>query len=420
MGKVTAVLGLQWGDEAKGKMVDYLSEENDIVVRFNGSLNAGHTLYVDGQKYVFRMLPCGMLHKHTIGVVANGVMVNTNVLIEEIKSLGLGPERVFVSDNAFLVLPIHKEVDIFRETGKKDFKIGTTKNGIGPSFEDKVRRYGVRLVELQPSNKINLENKLMNITYNYWIKELGYGKNPINQISHTDLEIMVKELINELHEQYEFLKPYLCNTALFLNDRINKGDNVLFEAAQGALLDVDFGSYPFVTSSNCTIGAVSTGSGVPATKIDRVIGVTKSYTTRVGNGPFPTEILETSEEAEIIRKTGNEFGTVTGRPRRVGWLDVPLLNYACMINGVTELVMTKFDVLQNIPQAKVCIGYNSRMNNIGTPQEVMYKNPAPYYVELSTSYIEKYLTLLSRYVDAPITMYSLGPERENLHHRTQT
>jgi len=432
MGQVTAVLGMSWGDEAKGKIVDYLAKDYEVVVRFNGSLNAGHTLVVDGKKHVNRMLPCGLLHDHTVGVVTHGVMVHLETLLNEIQSLKLTNSRVFISDSAFVVLPIHKEIDIARETPatlpKQQFTIGTTKNGIGPSFEDKARRYGVRLHELKDPS--SLERKLINVTYPCWIKELGSKR---LSLSVNDLEREIKDLVKILHEQYLQIEPFLTNTSLFLNRMIDEGSSVLFEGAQGTLLDLDFGTYPYVTSSNCTAGAVSVCSGVPPKKIDKIIGVTKAYVTRVGEGPFPTELNEDSEEAKKIRDLGNEYGTVTKRPRRVGWLDIPMLNYACMINGVDELVMTKYDVLYDVGEVKICLNYAMHEDYIAGPNETRNQNGVPtfqtFHTRTSCSFAtmsaglaleescRKYMDRLSIYIDAPITMYSLGPERECLFHR---
>ena len=428
---VTAVLGQGFGDEGKGKIVDYLAKDYDIVVRFNGSLNAGHTIVVDGVKHVNRMLPCGLLHEHTKGVVAQGTMVNLQVLLEEINRLKLTKDRLFISDSAFIVLPIHKEIDIARETIGKDqkFIIGTTKNGIGPSFEDKVRRYGVRIHELKDTS--DLTRKLINITYAYWAQEKNYtGLSDLRDIKGT-----VEALVKELHNQYLQIEPYLTNTALFLNNMIDYGETVLLEAAQATLLDLDFGTYPYVTSSNCTAGAICTGTGIPPKKITKIIGVTKAYVTRVGEGPFPTEI---KDEAIVkqIRELGHEYGTVTKRPRRIGWLDVPMLNYACKINGIDELVMTKFDVLYDVKNVKVCLNYGNRSDNIAAPLEM--KCASPSYMEFNTQvntiwtnrdstidpYIqescEKYITNISTFINTPITMYSLGPERESLFHRRTT
>jgi adenylosuccinate synthase len=347
--KTVIVVGAQWGDEGKGKVVDIYSEFADTIVRPTGGNNAGHTLIVKGEKFVFHLIPSGILHPGKKCVIGNGVVVDPKVLFSEIDRL---KERGFLTDDAQLkvgllanvILPYHITFDKGREEKLGSRKIGTTARGIGPCYEDKMARIGIRLCDLVRPEvfaeklKANLELKNFLLKNYYGAEEVDYRKT---------------------YEEYlaygERLKPYLIDTSLFINREIQRGAKILFEGAQGTMLDVDHGTYPFVTSSNTTAGGVCTGSGVGPTKIGAVIGVSKAYTTRVGGGPFPTELFD--EDGQMMRDRGQEYGATTGRPRRCGWFDAPAMRYAARLNGLSSVALTKLDVLTGMPRVKVCVGY---------------------------------------------------------------
>jgi len=343
------VVGAQWGDEGKGKIVDIYSEFADIVVRSTGGNNAGHTLVVKGDKFVFHLIPSGILHPGKKCVIANGVVVDPKVLLAEIGRL---KERGYLKDDgqlkvgllANIIMPYHILLDRVREEKLGSRKIGTTARGIGPCYEDKIARTGIRACELvRPDTfaeklRANLELK------NFLLKNY-YGAE----------EISFQAVLEEYLGYGELLKPHFVDTSGFLNEEIKRGAKVLFEGAQGTLLDIDHGTYPFVTSSNTTAGGACTGSGVPPTKIGGVVGVSKAYATRVGGGPFPTELFD--EEGQRIRDRGNEYGSTTGRPRRCGWFDAPVVRYANRLNGLSSLALTKLDVLSGLPRVKVCVAY---------------------------------------------------------------
>ncbi len=354
---VTLIVGAQWGDEGKGKIVDLLSQEADIVARYQGGANAGHTLVIDGKKYVLHLIPSGILHPNVQCVIGNGVVIDPVALMDEIKMLedyGISIDgRLFISHRAHLIMPYHKLLDAAREkaasakddsTNRKN-AIGTTGRGIGPAYIDKASRTGVRIVDLLDrkrfSDKLRTNigevNKLLAKIYDY--------------------EQLDAEKIADEYCQFDTqIDPYITDTTLFLHDAIQSGKRVLLEGAQGAMLDVDHGTYPFVTSSNPTSGGAATGLGLPPTAIQRVMGVVKAYSTRVGNGPFPTELHD--ETGENLRKIGHEFGATTGRPRRCGWLDAFALRYSVMVNGITEIALTKMDVLDSFDEITICTGYN--------------------------------------------------------------
>lgn len=321
----SVVLGLQFGDEGKGKITDFLAKDADIVVRFQGGNNAGHTLYNEGVKTVLHFLPSGILHEDKICVIGNGTVVNPVALCKEIdelidKGVKISPDNLIISSSAHVISKKHLELDAERE---KEFKIGTTKKGIGPTYESKINRTGCKIGDAEKNH----------------------------------LLFSVEE-----HEAVLKLTPFIKNTTYLFHEWNKKRKSIVFEGAQGTLLDVDHGIYPFVTSSNTTVGAVSTGAGVPLSYIDKVYGVTKAYTTRVGEGPFPTELF--NEEGNKLRELGGEYGATTGRPRRCGWLDLVALRYACIINGVTDLVITKVDILEQMDEVKICTGYKYKGNVI--------------------------------------------------------
>ncbi len=348
MAKNVVIVGAQWGDEGKGKIVDILSEHADIVVRFQGGNNAGHTIYADGQKYVFHLIPSGILHEGTACVLGNGVVIDPEVLIGEMEKLSeeglFKGENLFISKDAHLILPYHKALDIARERRKGKEKIGTTGRGIGPAYEDKVARCGIKAGDL-----LNAERLKARITSN------------LAEKNHLLMNILgakgfsPDEIIADYLGYAEKLAGHITNTSILLDTAMKEGRSILFEGAQGTLLDVDYGTYPYVTSSNTIAGAAATGTGIGPTKLDSVIGITKSYCTRVGEGPFPTEL--TCSDGEKLRELGGEFGATTGRPRRCGWFDAVALKHSVRLNGIDGLVITKLDVLDGMEEIKLCTSY---------------------------------------------------------------
>lgn len=343
---VAVLVGSQWGDEGKGKIVDILSENFEIVTRYQGGANAGHTVEIGDKKYILHLIPSGILRESCICVIGNGVVIDPNALLNEIELLEKNGIRVagrlFISHNAHLIMPYHKLLDSINESGEN--KIGTTGRGIGPCYIDKFARKGIRIVDLL--NKKVLEEK---------IRENLKEKNNLLKKIYEHEELNVDDIIKEYLEFDKKIDQYIKDVPAFLNEEISKGKSVLLEGAQGALLDVDHGTYPYVTSSSPTSGGACTGTGIPPTKIDSVIGIVKAYTTRVGHGPFPTELL--NADGEKLRSVGAEFGATTGRPRRCGWFDAPLVKYSAMINGITETAITKLDVLSAFDEIKVCTDY---------------------------------------------------------------
>lgn len=342
------VVGAQWGDEGKGKLIDILSKDSDITVRFQGGNNAGHTVVVDETSYVFHLLPSAILHKGKTCVIGNGVVVDPKALIEEIedlekRGLKVTSQRLKISGLCHMVMPYHRILDGLRES-KRVNKIGTTGRGIGPCYSDKVTRCGIRMIDLlnPPLLKSKLEDNLAE-------------KNEIFRKVYGKKDFDFKDIYQEYLNYGKILKDYICNTALYLNEKIDQKKSVLFEGAQGTFLDIDFGTYPFVTSSSSMVGGLCSGCGVAPTKVDKAIACVKAYTTRVGEGPFPTEFKD--EMGNIIQKKGNEFGATTGRPRRCGWFDSVLVRYSVIINGISELAIMKLDVLDDLDKIKICVGY---------------------------------------------------------------
>ena len=414
-------LGAQWGDEGKAKVVDYLTLDSDIVVRYQGGANAGHTVKVGDMEFVFHMIPSGIMHLDKVCVIGNGVVVDPQALLEEIDDLlekGFTCDgRLMVSQSAHLVLPYHKVLDRAGEESKVGVTIGTTGRGIGPAYRDKVERtHGIRVMDL--FDEKGLKNKL---------RTAVEAKNQIIQKIYNLEPLEFNSILDTYSAYADRLRPFVCDISVFLNDAIDSGKNVLFEGAQGTLLDVDHGTYPYVTSSNTTAGAACTGSGVGPTLIEEVIGVTKAYTTRVGNGPFPTEML--GDEGDHLRRLGNEFGATTGRARRCGWFDVPILRSAKRLNGLTSIALTRLDTLDTMERLKVCVAYNyrgERLEQFPADLEVV-ADCQPIYEEIqgwksSTSHIRAYedLPSLARaYVDLlveriglPTSLISVGPERD--------
>jgi adenylosuccinate synthase len=349
MSTVVAV-GAQWGDEGKGKIVDWLGPRADLVARFQGGNNAGHTLVVDGETTVLHVVPSGILHPGSVNLIGPGVVVDPAILLEEVRKLeerGIlrDPSRIRVSGRAHVILPWHTALDAAREERAGKGAIGTTGRGIGPCYEDKVARRGVRVADLRQTGELKAK-----------LESIAEQKNVELTKVHDWPAVDVEQLFEQCVEWGRQLEPYIDHTGRLLDRTLRAGKNILFEGAQGTFLDIDHGTYPFVTSSNCVAGAVCTGSGIGPTRIDRVIGITKAYTTRVGAGPFPTELED--ETGEELRRAGAEFGATTGRPRRCGWLDAVLLREAVTVNGLTDLAINKLDILSGFGELKICTAYD--------------------------------------------------------------
>ncbi len=413
---VRAVIGTQWGDEGKGKVVDFLCEDADYVVRFQGGSNAGHTIKVGDEKYKFHLLPSGVVREKTC-VIGNGVVVDPEVFLEEIDSLrkrGIEP-RVMVSDRANVIMPYHKILDGAEESylGKK--RIGTTKRGIGPCYSDKIARKGIRVADLLDENL--LRDKLESI---FPIKE------KLAEIYGVRFDFDIDELVEKYTEYGRKMEPYVTDTIAELNRAIKEGKNVLLEGAQGVMLDVDFGTYPYTTSSNTISGGACTGSGIPPKCIDEVIGVVKAYTTRVGMGPLPTELKD--EIGKHLQERGGEFGTTTGRARRCGWLDLVVLKHSITISGVDKIALTKLDVLDGLREVKVCVGYEYDGRIMDTvPSNIrILENVKPVYEKLDgwksvsgaktfenlPEEAKKYIKFIEEFLDIEVFLVSTGAERE--------
>jgi len=342
------VLGSQWGDEGKGKIVDLFSEKFDIVARYQGGHNAGHTVQVGPQKFVLKLIPSGVLHPHTRVVVGNGVVIDPQALLDELEMLeqaGVDTAgKIAISNRAHVIFPFHRMVEKVSEARVDRVAIGTTSRGIGPCYEDKVGRRGIRIADL-------LNPDLFRTLYSFLSEDKQTVARAFGIHDETDFD----EILAAYLRMAERIRPMVCDTARLLNDAIQRNQRILFEGAQGTMLDIDHGTYPFVTSSSAAAGGACTGTGVAPTRIDGIVGVSKSYITRVGGGPFPSE--DTGADGDRIRDAGLEYGSVTGRPRRCGWFDVPLLRYTAMVNGFDSLIVTKLDVLDGFEQIKVCTAY---------------------------------------------------------------
>lgn len=354
MSKVDVLLGLQWGDEGKGKIVDVLTPNYDVIARFQGGPNAGHTLEFNGIKHVLHIIPSGIFHKEKINVIGNGVLVEPCIFKQEIAELrqkGVEPtENLFLSKKAHLILPTHRMLDAANEQAKGNNKIGSTLKGIGPAYTDKIARTGIRIGDIlefdfrEKYEMLKAQHIQMALTLNYDVKSFRIGDLNLEQYEEQWLASL------------ETIRTFrLINSEYFINQCLNEGKKVLAEGAQAAMLDIDFGTYPFVTSSNTITAGVCTGLGVAPSKIGRVMGITKAYCTRVGAGPFPTELFD--ETGKTLCEQGHEYGATTGRPRRCGWIDIPALRYACMLDGVTDLFVTKPDVMNNFDEVKMCTAY---------------------------------------------------------------
>jgi adenylosuccinate synthase len=409
------VLGAQWGDEGKGKVVDLFSENFDIVARYQGGHNAGHTVFIGPKKFILKLIPSGILRSGVKAVIGNGVVIDPAALIEEIRSLEAAGidvhNQLAISNRAHVIFPFHRIVEKMSEGRDDRIPLGTTSRGIGPCYEDKISRRGIRVADL-------FHRETFETMYN----SLAHDKQLVAAAFHIEGTIDFEAIREQYLGFAEQLRPMVCDTAQLLNDSISAGKRVLFEGAQGTMLDVDHGTYPFVTSSSATAGGACTGAGVPPTRINGVIGVSKAYTTRVGSGPFPTELH--GEAGERLRKAGNEYGAVTGRPRRCGWFDVPLLRYTAMINGFDSIVVTKLDVLDDLDEVPVCVGYRNMNVMPATFQELEAAEPVyetrPGW-KSSTRGLSKfedlpplahdYLKFLGDHIGVEIGCISTGPER---------
>lgn len=416
---VDVVLGAFYGDEGKGKIIDYLSKESKYAVRFSGGNNAGHTIEVDGKKFAFHLIPSGILNKNVKAILGNGVVIDPKVLIDEINNLkdnGYKVDNLYISDKAHLILPYHIELDGLLEERRKENKIGTTKRGIGPAYCDKYERCGIRMEDFISKDfksklKENIENKNV-ILKAYGSKELDFEK-----------------VYKEYSEYAKVLKKYVCDTTTMLHKAVKNNEKILCEGAQATLLDIDFGSYPFVTSSNPTIGGVSTGTGIGARYINEVYGVIKAYSSRVGEGPYVTELKD--EVGDKIRELGHEYGTTTKRPRRCGWLDIVALNYAIMLNGLTGIAMNHLDTVGKLDKIKLCVAYEykgKREEYFSTNKDFL-ENSKPIYEEFEGNFgdiskckkyedlpsqAKRYIERIEELTNTKVKFIGVGPGREEI------
>lgn len=413
------VMGTQWGDEGKGKIVDYLAEQADVVARYQGGNNAGHTVVVEGKEFKLHLLPSGILYKGKKCVIGNGVVIDPGVLLTEIKGMhakGIDTTTLKISNRAHVIMPYHRLLDEVEEESRGDYKLGTTKRGIGPCYMDKNSRSGIRMVDLMDAEEFSEKLKRNLEAKNHLLKSV-YG------VEGFDYETVLKEYLGYAEE----LRSYVADTSLILNQEIKGGKKVLFEGAQATMLDLDHGTYPYVTSSNPIAGGVCVGAGIGPTKINNVVGVVKAYTTRVGEGPFPTELFD--EMGDHIRESGREYGTTTGRPRRCGWLDACVVRYAVDLSGIDYMAITRLDILDAVKTLKICVAYQYK-------GEVIHEFPAslkalaevePIYEEFAgwesdTTGIRAYADLplnarlylerLSEVVGTKLGIVSVGPGRE--------
>ena len=412
------VVGSQWGDEGKGKITDFLSEKADVVARYQGGDNAGHTIKFQGETYKLHLIPSGIFYKEKICVIGNGVVINPKSLVNELAYLherNISTDNLRISNRAHIILPYHLKQDQMEEERKGTYKIGTTKKGIGPAYMDKMARVGIRMVDLLDP-EVFKEKLERNLTEKNVLFEKVYGTEGFR----------LEDIFEEYYELGQQVKQYVCDTSVILNEAIDEGKNVLFEGAQGVMLDIDQGTYPFVTSSNPVSGGVTIGSGVGPTKIHHVVGVAKAYTTRVGDGPFPTELCD--EIGNQIRETGREYGTTTGRPRRVGWFDSVVVRHAKRVSGITDLSLNSIDVLTGIPTLKICVAYRFKGDLIQEyPASLkVLAECEPVYEELpgwtedisGCRSLEELPENARRYVERitdltgiPLSIFSVGPDR---------
>jgi len=416
----TALIGTQWGDEGKGKVTDLLCEEMDMVVRCTGGDNAGHTLVVEGETYKLRLVPSGILYRHATPVIGNGVALNPRVLFEELDALaarGVDTERLRISANAHMVMPYHLEIDKVSERFLGRNQLGTTKKGIGPTYADKASRNGIRVQDV-------FDPKIFTQKVEIAVRD----KNQLLAKVYGRLGVETDEVVEEYLSYAERLEPMVCDTSLVISEALRGGRSVLFEGAQGTLLDLDHGTYPYVTSSNPVASGMCTGAGVGPKALDRIVGITKAYVTRVGAGPFPTELLD--DDGEALGRVGAEFGTVTGRKRRCGWFDAVLLRYAARVNSLTSIALTKLDVLSEFDTVKVAVGYHAddgtRYDEVPFSQSVFH-HVTPVYEELPgwrrdisaartfgdlPKPAQDYVLFIEEVGGVPVDIVSVGPDRE--------
>ncbi|MFW5749196.1 MAG: adenylosuccinate synthase [Halanaerobium sp.] len=413
------VVGAQWGDEGKGKITDMLAETADLVVRYGGGNNAGHTVIVGEEKFELHLIPSGILYEDKKSVLGGGVVIDPEAMVEEMEGLeerGISLANLYISETAHVIMPYHRMLDGLEEKRKGDSKIGTTGKGIGPCYTDKTARRGIRIADLLDEGRLRAKLK----------KALDYHNLLLEKVYNAKT-LKIEEIIKQYQPYIEKLRPYVTNTSLLLNKAHQKNQKIFFEGAQGTLLDIDYGTYPFVTSSNPTAGGVCTGTGMGPTTIDDVIGVTKAYLTRVGAGPFPTELE--NEQGEYLRDKGHEFGVTTGRPRRCGWLDIPILKHAVRVNGLTEIALTKIDVLTGLEEIKVCTAYRHGEKIVEEfppyleseiPYEPVYEKWPGWEEDITgiTDYkklpenAKKYIARIEELIGIPARIISVGPGRK--------
>ena len=418
--KNSVFVGAQWGDEGKGRIVDLVSENYDIISRFQGGSNAGHTIIIKNKKIVLHHIPSGVLRKGKVSVIGNGTVIDLATLVKEIKGLrrsgfNVTGKNLKLSSLAHIIAPYHKIIDQERELMKGNNAIGTTGRGIGPAYEDKVSRQGIRVIDLE-------DKKLLNEKINNILKE----KNKIITKIFNKKGLSNKLIVEELYKNYLYLKEFISDTGKFLNESIAKDKRVLFEGAQGVMLDLDFGTYPYVTSSSTISSNASAGSGVSYSKLGDVTGISKAYTTRVGHGPFPTEMFD--DQGLTLREFGTEYGATTGRPRRCGWLDLVALKYAVTVSGINSLVLTKVDILSIFKKIRVCTGYKLenkklssyplRLEDLAKVKPIYKEFPSWSMDELSKNKVPKSLKSLIKFIESflgvKVTMISIGPERDEI------
>ncbi len=411
-----AIIGAQWGDEGKGKITDLLAEKSDLVIRYQGGHNAGHTIWVNGQKTVLHVIPSGVLHPHCTSVIGHGVVLEPENFLNELKKIKtvakVTPENLKVSATATVITQYHKLLDAAREAQGPE-KIGTTGKGIGPAYEDKISRRAIKVKDLLDKDSL--------------IRRLGVG--------HSEKAILFKNLyqidfpsieeeVERLYKLGQEMKDYVCDTFSLIDESLAKGKRLLYEGAQGILLDIDYGTYPYVTSSSTTASGIFTGAGIPNHKLEEVIGVAKAYTTRVGEGPFPTELFD--ELGALIQTKGNEVGATTGRKRRCGWLDIPLLRYAIKSSQLTSIALTKLDILSNLPELKICYAYevNGQKVDCAYPginlqhAKPLFKDFTPFKDDFSESKISNdlntYMSFIQDSLGIPVSIYAYGPDRNQV------
>ncbi|MFW6410183.1 MAG: adenylosuccinate synthase [Halanaerobiales bacterium] len=410
-------VGAQWGDEGKGKVTDMMAQEAEVVVRFGGGNNAGHTVIVGEEKFELHQVPSGILYPDKWCVLGNGVVIDPEALVEEMKGLekrDVDLNNFYISENAHVIMPYHRLLDKLEEERKGDSKIGTTGKGIGPVYTDKTARRGLRLIDLLKEQRF----------YQKLEKSLDYQNTILKKVYEIE-PLKPEDIIEEYEDYIEKLQSHITNTAVLLENARKDGKNIFFEGAQGTLLDIDYGTYPYVTSSNPTAGGVCTGAGIGPTEIDEVIGVAKAYVTRVGEGPFPTEL--NNDIGEFLREKGHEFGVTTGRPRRCGWLDIPLLKHAARVNGFTGLALTKLDVLSGMDEIQVCTGYKKEDGEkiqdftLNTEEyEPVYETYPGWDEDISRvrefnnlpENAKKYVKKIEELIEVPIKIIGVGPKRE--------